>query len=48
MNRHRNNFMKAYLDYNIFTAIEDGNFSIAKIYEKVDSSITDFPCYRAF
>lgn len=35
--------MKAYLDYNIFAAIEDGNLSIANIYEKVDSLITKFP-----
>ncbi len=35
--------MKAYLDYNIFTAIEDGIPSILKIYGKVGSSITEFP-----
>jgi len=35
--------MKAYLDYNIFTAIEDGDFSITKIFDKVDSAISEFP-----
>lgn len=35
--------MKAYLDYNIFTAIEDGNFSINRIYDKVDKAISEFP-----
>lgn len=33
--------MKAYLDYNIFTAIEDGDFSITKIFDKVDSDISE-------
>jgi len=35
--------MKAYLDYNIFTAIEDGDFTINKIFEKVDKHINIFP-----
>lgn len=35
--------MTAYLDYNIFTAIEDGDFSINKIFDKVDKHINNFP-----
>lgn len=34
--------MKAYLDYNIFTSIEDGIFGIDKILN-LDSSINEFP-----
>ena len=35
--------MKAYLDYNIFTAIEDGEFTLYKIFDKVDKKINEFP-----
>jgi len=35
--------MKAYLDYNIFTAIEDGEFTLNKIFDKVDKNINEFP-----
>ena len=34
--------MRAYLDYNIFTSIEDGQFTIDKIYE-IDNDITELP-----
>jgi hypothetical protein len=34
--------MRAYLDYNIFTSIEDGQFTIDKIY-KIDKSINQLP-----
>ena len=33
----------AYLDYNIFTAIEDGNFTLDKILDKVDKAISAIP-----
>ncbi len=35
--------MKAYLDNNIFTAIEDGDFTLDKIFDKVDKHINEFP-----
>ena len=35
--------MRAYIDYNIFTAIEDGESSIDKILINVDNRITKFP-----
>ena len=35
--------MKAYLDYNIFVGIEDGENAIDNLVEKVDKNITAFP-----
>lgn len=35
--------MRAYLDYNIFTAIEDGDFTLDKILDRVDKRLNEFP-----
>lgn len=35
--------MRAYLDYNIFSAIEDGDFTLDKILEKIDKRLNEFP-----
>ncbi len=35
--------MKAYLDYNIFIALEDGDFTLDKIFSKIDKHINEFP-----
>jgi hypothetical protein len=35
--------MKAYLDYNIFVSLENGDFSLNKIFDNVDKNITTFP-----